>query len=115
MHIGITEWEISPSGNNHIVITNSLCLLFNIWGVKILFENWLFFDGELKVKNVQWFEEDHLIVFDVHYIVHDEWQKCICHFAHSGFFTYLSPVSKIPQVEPNLKDTSIENLFDNEW
>ena len=116
MSIGLNKWEISPSGNNYIVVTKSLCLLFNVWGVNVLFENGLFFEGELSVKNFQWFEEDNLIVFDVYYIVHNEWQKCICHFTSSGFFTYFTPVSKGTRIEPFFKDTSIENdIFDIEW
>lgn len=106
MSINFIKWEISPSGNNHIVVVDDLCLLFNIGGVRVLFKNVLFLDGELKVINFQWLEEDNLVVFDIHYIVHDEWQKCICHFAHNGFFAYLTPMreEKYPLNNPGSQE-----------
>ena len=94
MSIGLTKWETSPSGNHHIIVTDSLCLFINIFGATVLFENWLFFDGELWITNFHWIEEDNLVIFDVHYIVHNEWEKCICHFALDDFFTYFTPVNK---------------------
>jgi len=80
----------SPDGNHHIVVIENLCLLINIWGINVLFENWLFFDGELDVMNFHWNEKDNLVVFDVHFIIHNDVQKCICHFARDDFFVYFS-------------------------
>ena len=91
---GIIEWRTSPSGSNHVVATESLCLFINIYGVKVLFENPLFFEGELATTNYHWIEEDNLVVFDVLYIVHDKWEKCICHFAPDDFFAYLTPIQE---------------------
>lgn len=115
MSIGLYKWEVSPSGNNHIVVKANLCLLINIWGANVLFENWLFYEGELSIKYFQWIEEDNLVVFDIHYLVHNEWQKCICHFANSNFFTYFTAINKDTPIElPN--DTSNENdIFDVDW
>ena len=101
--------------DNHIVVKANLCLLINIWGANVLFENWLFYEGELSIKYFQWIEEDNLVVFDIHYLVHNEWQKCICHFANSNFFTYFTAINKDTPIElPN--DTSNENdIFDVDW
>jgi len=85
-------WEISPSANQHIIATQSLCLLINVYGFHVLFENWLFYEGELSLEDFHWIEDDHLVVFNVHYIVHGELEKCICHFNQTDFFVYFSPI-----------------------
>lgn len=94
MSVGLISRDTSPSGNHHIIVTDNLCLFINVFGVTVLFENWLFFEGELRVTNFHWIENDNLVVFDIHYIVHDEWQKCVCHFSHNDFFAYCTPVRK---------------------
>lgn len=90
----IFDWEISPSGNNHVIIAGSLCLFVNIWGIRVLFKNYLFLEGELWIKNFHWIERDNLVIFDLHYIVHDEVESCICHFAPDDFLVYFTAARK---------------------
>lgn len=89
---GLYMWEISPSGKNHIAVVEDMCLLFNVFGVKVLFTDGLYFDGELRNTNFHWIEKDNLVLFDVHYIVRDTWEKCICHYAYNDFGVYFSNI-----------------------
>lgn len=108
------RWEVSPSGNNYIVVTCNLCLLINVFGATVLIDNWLFFEGELVVKNFHWIEEDNLVTFDVHYLVCDEWEKCVCHFAHDDFFTYIVPIDKAKKLAQHNESCGVEeNILDD--
>ena len=92
------------------------------WGripvVFLLFENRLLFDGELSIQNLEWFEEDNLVVFDLFYVVREERQKCICHYSHSGFFTYFTPISQdcntIDTIKEVLNATS-DDISEDDW
>lgn len=92
---GMCNWFTSPSGNQHIVIKDCLCIWMNIHGGRVLFKDYLIEEGEMAVRCDKWFEEDHLVLLDIFYIVHDEWRKCICHYAQEGFFAYFTPCSKM--------------------
>ena len=74
---GFNTWEVSPKGHNHIIVSNDLCAIVNIYGINCIFENVLFFEGELRILNFHWIEDDNIVVFYLHYIVHDKWQTCI--------------------------------------
>lgn len=88
--------EISPSGKNHIVVTEAggFCLLINIYGIHVIFDSVLFCEGELCAENFHWIEKDNLVLFDVCYIVHDECKKCICHYDDEDFFVHFSKIEK---------------------
>ena len=111
---GLTTWEISSKGNNHVIVSSDLCAFVNIYGIRFLFENPLLFDGELRILNFHWIEDDNIVVFDMHYIVHDEWQKCICHFENTDFFVYFTPIVKD---ERRLHNNNIidDSLFGEQW
>ena len=102
--LGILKWEASPGGNNHIILTDSQCFLINPCGIHLLFKNWLIYDGEMWVRNFQWFEDDNLVVFDVDYIVHRKSQKCICHYSKDGFFCYFSAADNSTPSELDLDE-----------
>lgn len=99
--VDVFDWEISPSGNNHVIITGPLCLFVSIWGIKVLFKNYLFPEGELWIENFHWIESDNLVIFDLYYIVHNEVQSCICHFAPDDFFVYFTAAKKKFTESPN--------------
>ena len=86
----------SPSQSDHIVISKNLCMFVNIYGAHVLIDNWLFWDGEMWILNFQWLEEVHLVAFDVHFIVDNKWEKCICHYGRTDFFTCLSQTTSTP-------------------
>ena len=73
---------------------DSSCFWLSVHGVKLLFESLLFLEGELALENFRWTERDNLVVFDLYYIVHNERDKCICHFARDDFFAYIAPERK---------------------
>ena len=85
--------KTSPCGDTHILVICNLCFIINIFGVNFLFENDLFNEGELQILNFHWNEKDNLVVFDIHYMVHGIWQKCICHFNNTDFFVYFTAES----------------------
>ena len=86
--------KTSPDGKNHIVICNDLCFLVNIHGFLILMSNWLFYDGELDIINIQWIDKDNLVLFDAYYIVHDKMQKGVCHYSNEDSFVFFSEIRK---------------------
>lgn len=90
------KWMSAPSGTVHIGVVDEYCLLVDVYGVKVLFTDYRFLDGEQDVLNFHWMEEDHLVVFDALYIVRNLVDKCICHYTQEDFFVYLSPVRKLP-------------------
>ena len=95
MSRGLMLWKVSTTGQNHIIISSNICVLLNIHGGFVLFSSWLFFEGELAIKNLHWIEKDNLVVFDFYYIVHDEYQKCVCHFSNDNDrFIFLSSIEK---------------------
>ncbi len=95
MSRGLTLWEVSAAGHNHIFISSDICVLLNIYGGCVLLSNWLFFDGELTVLNFHWIEKDNLVVFDVYNIVHRKLQKCVCHYSNDNDqFIIFSPFEK---------------------
>ena len=106
------RYKSSPSGNHHLMLINGNYILVNIYGIYYLFTNMLFYDGELEISNYHWIEKDNLVILDIHYIVHDLVQKCICHFDRNDYFVYLTeskktidiPVSEI-LAPPNPWDT----------
>lgn len=96
-HQGNTPVANSPDGMNFIycLIESGQCILLNPKGVTPIFHDDLFCEGELFVKNVKWFEEDHLVTFDVWYIVRDLRQTCICHFTNdSNAFVYFTEIKQ---------------------
>ena len=105
----IRTWE-SPNGNNYIIVSKNLCLFINVYGINILFDSWLFDEGELEILNFHWIECDNMVVFDVYYIVHDIRQKCICHFANDDFFVYFTNETKFSNIA-SIDDSS----FNEEW
>ncbi len=87
----MTIWEVSPSGENHIVFIDHICFFINIYGAMPILSSWLFFEGELDIKNIHWMEDDRLVLFDVYYIVHGKVEKCICHYSNnSDAFCYFT-------------------------
>lgn len=92
--LGLHTWSASPNGNNHIIVANNLCLFINIYGINYIFDNWLFYDGELRILNFNWNESDSTVTFDIHYIVHNIWEKCICRFMNKDFSAKITPYSK---------------------
>lgn len=89
---GLNAWEISPKGNNHVIVSYDLCAFVNIYGISLILESVLFCEGEIEILNYHWIEDDNIVVFDVHYIVSNAWQKCICHFENTDFFVYFTPI-----------------------
>lgn len=116
MAAGVRKLATSPDGNHHIVATDNMCMLVNLWGVEVLFNSWLFAEGELALRNFQWIERDNLVVFEKYYIVHDEYQKCICHFARDSFFVYETPITKDDNRACEiLRNALLELSPDDEW
>ena len=97
--------ESSPDGKNHIIICNDLCFMINIHGFIILMYNWLFYEGEMDIINIQWIDKDNLVLFDVYNIVHDEMQKGVCHYTNDESFVFLSEIRK------GVGRTETTNLF----
>ncbi len=88
---GMTQWEISPSGQNHLFIKDAIFVLFSIYGAIRITEDHRYYEGELGVKNLQWMENDHLLLYEEYYIVRNLLRTCVCHYSHDGsafvFFT----------------------------
>ena len=90
---------ISPNGMNFIfcLFEQGKYILLNPYGVTLLFQNWLIFDGELSLPNVQWIEQDNLVILDAYNIVHSLQYKCICHFSNDeSKFVYFTEPKKVP-------------------
>lgn len=86
----------SPTGQNHIIISYETVILLNIYGGYVLLTDGLFLDGELDLINIQWIENDNLVVFDLFYIVYNELRKCVCHFSNDDDrFVIFSPMEKM--------------------
>lgn len=95
---GIKHAAVSPNGMNFIycLFESGQYILMNMDGITVLFQNWMIFEGELDICNVQWIEKDSLVVFDLFYIVRSEIQKCICHFSNdSSAFIYFTDIRKV--------------------
>lgn len=106
----------SPDGNHHIVFIKDMCILINVYGIYYLFSNFLFYEGELEISNYHWIEKDSLVVLDLHYIVHDLEQKCICHFDRNDHFVYFTESKKIertPCIAPPIN--SVPKYEFQEW
>ena len=112
---GLEALERSPSGDVFLIVTRRCnCILLNIYGVRFLFRDVLFDEGEVMLKNIQWIESDNLLVFDKHYIVHNESQKCICHFTNDdNAFTYFTDICKCCEIDIP-KDNDIGNLKEDD-
>lgn len=85
----------SPDGMNFIYCLweSAQYILLNPYGIIPIFHDVRIYDGELGVRNVKWFEEDHLVTFEVYYIVRNLRQTCICHFPKDGnAFTYFTEI-----------------------
>lgn len=97
---GIVDWKLSPSGDNHIICTHTHCFFINIYGMMVLFENWLLGDGELFIMHCHWIEKDNLVVFHKYYIVHNKKQTVICHYSNdTDAFVYSGVIEKINRDE----------------
>ena len=96
---------VSPNGMNFIfcIFEQGKYVLLNPYGVTLLFQDWRIFDGELSVPNVQWVEQDNIVILDVYYIVRNHLQKCICHFSNDGnhfvYFTELQQTTPMASVQ----------------
>ena len=90
--------KTSPDGKNHIAVSEDSCFFVNIHGFMIFLSDcWLFFDGELDIRDIQWIEKDNLVLFDFFYIVHDERQKAVCHYSNDkDSFVFLGEIRKNP-------------------
>lgn len=87
----------SPSGMAFIYCDyeRARYILLSLNGMVELFQNWLICEGELDVCDVLWMEKDHLVVFDVAYIVHGEVETCVCHFTNDdNGFVFFSKTRK---------------------
>ena len=115
------HFKSSPDGNQHIIIIDKLCVLINIYGIYYLFYSFLFSEGELSISNVHWIEKDNLVVLDLHYMVHDLEQKCICHFDRDDYFAYLTECKKIertPCIAPPINSVpkyEFQEWNENDW
>ncbi len=89
-------WKSSPSGDNHIIFAKDLCFFINIYGIIALFQNWLFFEGEMSIEHIHWIEHDNLVVFEKYFIVHNERQEVICHYSNdANAFVHSGEIVKI--------------------
>lgn len=114
MSIGLSLWEISSDNEYHLVLSSNTLFLISTCSCIPLISDWLFFEGELVVRNIHWYEKDKILVFDLHFIVHSEIQKCICYYADDGFIW----TGKLQEYDENLfikessKDTdNIEGIL----
>ena len=89
---------VSPNGLNFIfcVFEQGKCFLLNPRGATLLFQDRRIYEGELNISNVQWMEQDNIVIVDIYDIVSEELKKCICHFSNDwNQFVYFTEPQKI--------------------
>lgn len=89
----------SPDGMNFIyrLMDPGCYLLLTPYGIIPLVKNFLISEGELGLDNIKWMEEDHLLTYDLFYIVHNQRQIGVCHYSHDGnAFAYLTTEKRDP-------------------
>lgn len=112
---GFKIWEINDG--NHLLLDSDHCMLINLRGVRILYSSALFFEGELMLRNIRWMPNDRLVQFDLYNIVHEEVQKCVCHY--SGDDEEFVLLSQIEEDTPRGKYVQTlseeDDLWDGGW
>lgn len=89
------RWECH--GANHLIVTSYNCILINIYGVRVLLDSWLFFEGEILLRNIRWMDDDHLLLLEFFYPVHEEFERCVCHYSNnSNEFVIVSRIERDP-------------------
>lgn len=114
-NLGVMERVSSPSGNNHIVVVNSLCIIINLQGLHVVREDLLFCEGELAMRNFQWIEEDNLVLFDLYWIVHDNTERLVCHYVEPDFFVYRILPQKICNIPPIGEPIDLVEGMEKPW
>lgn len=83
----------SPNGKNHVVVSLGACMLINIFGVVLIFDSPLYFEGDISIQNIRWIENDHLLLLDAYNIPNGETETYICHYSNDDHaFVYYTPV-----------------------
>ena len=100
MSRGMQAWDISPSGENHLICSGHLCFLINVYGIIVIFSSWLIWEGELTIAHSHWIENDHIVIFDKVYIVHQEKEEVICHYSNdTEAFVHFGVKEKIEETD----------------
>ncbi len=99
-------YKSAPSGAYHLVSVDERCFLLSIYGILPLFTESLFLEGEAGLGRVRWMEADNLVVFELFYIVHSEYQTCVCHYSNDeGAFFYRTNFEKCTRDRYSSDDT----------
>lgn len=78
---GIQSWNPSPSGKNHLIFAGDLCAVVTIHGVFPLLYSCLHQEGDLFLHQIRWIEVDHLVLFDLCYLLGSEKKTVVCHYS----------------------------------
>lgn len=73
--------DISPSGKTYLVTSAGGCILVNIYTAMHLFDSPLYFDGEMAIRNIRWMEDDRILQFETHSILHGDVHGYVCHYS----------------------------------
>ena len=86
-------------GWTHIVVIFDKAFLINIYGCRIVCSDCLFSEGELVIRNLREIEGEHIILFDLDYIVRGGRQHVICYYDFDDFMVWKGHIKEIPQVK----------------
>ena len=114
-NLGVMDRASSPSGNNHVIVVDSQCIIINLQGIHLIRDDLLFCEGELAMLNFQWIEEDNLVLFDLYWIVHDDTERIVCHYAEPDFFVYRILPQKVCNIPPIREPIDLGEDTEKPW